>query len=117
MSTMAHLSGRRQQPPISLKTYRFLPSIGETISGHAGESPVARAIRVFWRPTDDNAKALLQKRILVAGALVTTFYTYPQPRPCTVPGQDASRLAREIDVCGLSLTLQNPHFDLSLIHI
>ena len=80
LSTKVYLSGRRQRPPISLKTYRFLPSIGETISGRAGESPVARAMRVFLAAKGDSAKALLQKRVLVARRSCDHFlHVYPEP--------------------------------------
>ena len=78
------LSGRRRLFPIPLKIRTSLTAIGGAISGHPTELWAAGLKPGLWRSLGQRSKLLLQMSFSHRDARVTTFYTYPEPRPSSV---------------------------------
>jgi hypothetical protein len=76
-----YLAGQRKPSPISLESYASLAAIGRAIFGHSDEPSAAGLIAGLWRALGHKARTLLSNVFSFDQALVTTFYTYPEPTP------------------------------------
>jgi hypothetical protein len=83
-----------------LKTIGFLSTLGGTISAHPDELSKAGFWPGYWARLSRKSKSLVVNAFRPSNAIVTTFYTYPQPTPYSLEPSTKigmNRLARFLD--------------------
>jgi hypothetical protein len=80
-SKKVYLAGRRTPFHIQLKTIGFLSTLGGTISGHPDGLSKAGFWPGYWARLSRKSKSLVVNAFRPSNAIVTTFYTYPEPTP------------------------------------
>jgi hypothetical protein len=78
-SRKAYLTGQRNSSSISLESCPSLAAIAEPFFGHSVEPSATGLMAGLWRAQGHRAITLLSNAFLFDHALVTTFYTYPEP--------------------------------------